>query len=87
MEKRASDIHIEPLVNEVRVRYRIDGELFTAAKIPKDKQQQVIGRLKAISNMHQEKQEAQDGSICHHPDLPLPCQTSTPVPHRLHSRL
>ncbi len=63
MEKRASDIHIEPLVNEVRVRYRIDGELFTAAKIPKEKQQQVIGRLKAISNMHQEKQEAQDGRI------------------------
>ena len=63
MEKRASDIHIEPLVNEVRVRYRIDGELFTAAKIPKDKQQQVRGRLKAISNMHQEKQEAQDGRI------------------------
>lgn len=63
MEKRASDIHIEPLVNEVRVRYRIDGELFTAAKIAKEKQQQVIGRLKAISNMHQEKQEAQDGRI------------------------
>ena len=61
MEKRASDIHIEPLVNEIRVRYRIDGELFTAVKIPKEKQQQVIGRLKAISNMHQEKQEAQDG--------------------------
>ena len=37
MEKRASDIHIEPLVNEIRVRYRIDGELFTAAKIPKGK--------------------------------------------------
>lgn len=63
MEKRASDIHIEPLVNEIRVRYRIDGELFTAAKIPKEKQSQVIGRLKAISNMHQEKQESQDGRI------------------------
>ena len=63
MEKRASDIHIEPLANEIRVRYRIDGELFTAAKIAKEKQQQVIGRLKAISNMHQEKQEAQDGRI------------------------
>lgn len=63
MEKRASDIHIEPLVNEIRVRYRIDGELFTAAKIPKEKQTQVIGRLKAISNMHQEKQESQDGRI------------------------
>ena len=63
MEKRASDIHIEPLMDEVRVRYRIDGQLLTAVKIPKEKQQQVIGRLKAISNMHQEKQEAQDGRI------------------------
>lgn len=63
MEKRASDIHIEPLANEVRVRYRIDGQLYTGAKIPKEKQAQVIGRLKAISNMHQEKQEAQDGRI------------------------
>lgn len=63
MEKRASDIHIEPLAEEVRVRYRIDGELFTAAKIAKEKQQQLINRLKAISNMHQEKQDAQDGRI------------------------
>ena len=63
MDKRASDIHIEPLADYVRVRYRIDGELFTVAKIPKEKQQQVIGRLKAISNMHQEKQESQDGRI------------------------
>ena len=63
MEKRASDIHIEPMADEIRIRYRIDGELFTAAKIDKEKQSQVIGRLKAISNMHQEKQEAQDGRI------------------------
>lgn len=63
IEKRASDIHIEPLMDEIRVRYRIDGELFTVAKISKEKQQQVVGRLKAISNMHQEKQEAQDGRI------------------------
>lgn len=63
MERRASDIHIEPMQNQVRVRYRIDGELFTAAKIKKEKQSQIIGRLKAISNMHQEKQESQDGRI------------------------
>lgn len=63
MKNRASDIHIEPLMNEIRVRYRIDGELFTYLTISKEKQQQVIGRLKAISNMHQEKQEAQDGRI------------------------
>ncbi len=63
MKRRASDIHIEPMAEEVRIRYRIDGELFTAARIKKEKQQQIIGRLKAISNMHQEKQESQDGRI------------------------
>lgn len=63
MEKRASDIHIEPMDDQVRVRYRIDGELINAAKIDKEKQAQIIGRLKAISNMHQEKQESQDGRI------------------------
>lgn len=60
MERRASDIHFEPLENKLRIRYRIDGELFEVAEIAKDKQSQVIGRLKAISNMHQEKQESQD---------------------------
>ena len=68
MEKRASDIHIEPLETEVRVRYRIDGELLTVASIEKEKQTQIIGRLKAISNMHQEKQESQDGRILLYPD-------------------
>ena len=63
IDRRASDIHIEPMEKELRVRYRIDGELFTAAKINKEKQQQIIGRLKSISNMYQEKQESQDGRI------------------------
>ncbi len=63
IEKRASDIHIEPMSEWIRVRYRIDGQLITAAKLPKSRQSQIIGRLKAISNMHQEKQEAQDGRI------------------------
>ena len=68
IEKRASDIHIEPLENSIRVRYRIDGELMTAVSIEKEKQAQLIGRLKAISNMHQEKQESQDGRIIMYPD-------------------
>ena len=63
INKRASDIHIEPLEDSVRVRYRIDGELITVANISKTKQSQIIGRIKAISNMHQEKQESQDGAI------------------------
>ena len=63
IEKRASDVHIEPQVDSVRVRFRIDGQLFVMANIGKEKQSQIIGRLKAISNMHQEKQESQDGRI------------------------
>jgi len=51
MNKRASDIHFEPMEDELRIRYRIDGELFTTAHIEKEKQGQIIGRLKAISNM------------------------------------
>ncbi len=47
MEKRASDIHIEPLENEIRVRYRIDGELLTVANIEKEKQLQIIRKIKS----------------------------------------
>ena len=68
MKKRASDIHIEPLEDSLRVRYRVDGELIKAADIQKEKQPQIIGRLKAISNMFQEKQESQDGRILLYPD-------------------
>ena len=68
MSKRASDIHIEPQENSVRVRYRIDGVLLNVATLAKERQTQIIGRLKAISNMHQEKQESQDGRILLYPD-------------------
>ena len=68
MEKRASDIHIEPLQKSLRIRYRIDGQLITATVVDNEKQSQIIGRLKAISNMHQEKQESQDGRIIMYPD-------------------
>lgn len=68
MNKRASDIHFEPMEDKLRVRYRIDGELYTVADIPKEKQSQIIGRLKAISNMYQEKQEDQDGRIIIYPE-------------------
>ena len=68
IEKRASDIHVEPQIDSVRIRFRIDGELFVITSIPKDRQAQLIGRLKAISNMHQEKQNSQDGRILLYPD-------------------
>ena len=68
MKKRASDIHFEPMEDKLRVRYRIDGELYIVVELPKEKQTQVIGRLKAISNMYQEKQEDQDGRIINYPE-------------------
>ncbi len=68
MEKRASDIHIEPMQDGLRVRYRIDGVLVNAVNIGKEKQAQIVGRIKAISNMHQEKQESQDGRIIMYPE-------------------
>ncbi len=68
MEKRASDIHIEPMQNSLRIRYRIDGQLINVANVDNEKQAQIIGRLKAISNMHQEKQESQDGRIIMYPN-------------------
>ncbi len=69
IEKRASDVHIEPQADSVRVRFRIDGQLFVMANIEKEKQAQIVGRLKAISNMHQEKQESQDGRILLYSDF------------------
>ena len=68
MERRASDIHFEPMEGKLRIRYRIDGQLLTAVNIDQEKQAQIIGRLKAISNMHQEKQESQDGRILLYPE-------------------
>ena len=68
MTRRASDIHFEPMEDKIRVRYRIDGVLYTITEIPDEKQPLIIGRLKAISNMYQEKQEDQDGRIVAYPE-------------------
>lgn len=63
IQKRASDIHFEPLEEKIRVRFRIDGRLVTVTELPKIRLSNIIGRLKAISNMHQEIVQDQDGSI------------------------
>ena len=51
LKKRASDIHIEPFENQVRVRYRIDGKLHEALQIPKKNQNAVLTRLKIMSRL------------------------------------
>ncbi len=60
----ASDIHIEPMGNRVRVRYRIDGVCHVRDDIPKNMQSAVTTRMKIISGMDiAEKRIPQDGRI------------------------
>ena len=61
---RASDIHIEPFADRVRLRYRIDGVCVEKEKVPKATQGAVIARMKIMSGMKiQEKRIPQDGRI------------------------
>ncbi len=64
VRQRASDIHIEPMADRVRVRYRIDGVCLERDNIPKSMQSAVIARLKIISGIDiAEKRLPQDGRI------------------------
>ncbi len=61
-EERASDIHIEPLVDQTRVRFRIDGVLITNITLPPKVHGAVVARIKVMSNMRlDEKRKPQDG--------------------------
>lgn len=48
---RASDIHIEPLENETRIRYRIDGILHEKLILPRRIHDAIVSRIKILSNM------------------------------------
>ncbi|MDP2941595.1 MAG: GspE/PulE family protein [Candidatus Omnitrophota bacterium] len=62
LEKRASDIHVEPEYDSLRIRYRIDGALHEVFKVPKSNQSAVIARVKIISNLDiTENRIPQDG--------------------------
>jgi len=61
---RASDVHIEPTENEVRVRFRIDGILHTAMTVPKQVYVPLIARFKVMARMNvAEHRVPQDGSF------------------------
>jgi type IV pilus assembly protein PilB len=61
---RASDIHIEPMSDRVRVRYRVDGVCLERDNIPKNMQAPLIARFKILSGMDiAEKRLPQDGRI------------------------
>ena len=61
-EGKASDIHIEPTHDSVRVRFRVDGELNTSLNLPIKVHSAVVARIKIMSNMRlDEKRKPQDG--------------------------
>jgi type IV pilus assembly protein PilB len=60
----ASDIHIEPMEQDVTVRYRVDGVLHVVQRLPKKVQLGLISRLKILSRLDiAEKRLPQDGRI------------------------
>lgn len=61
---RASDIHIEPMADRVRIRYRVDGVCLEKDNIPKNMQAQMLARLKIMAGMDiAERRLPQDGRI------------------------
>ncbi len=64
VKMRASDIHIEPMENRVRVRFRVDGVCIERDNIPKRLQGAVVNRFKLMAGMDlAEKRVPQDGRI------------------------
>ena len=64
VEMRASDIHIEPYEKEIRIRYRIDGELTTINTLGIESLAPLITRIKILANLNiAEKRIPQDGRI------------------------
>ena len=63
-ESRASDIHIEPFEEELKVRYRIDGVLHTVETAPKKLEAAMVSRIKVMAKLNiAERRLPQDGRI------------------------
>ena len=61
---RASDIHLEPTIHDVRVRYRIDGVLHEVKRLPKVMQPALISRVKIMAELDiAERRLPQDGRV------------------------
>jgi general secretion pathway protein E len=64
LESRASDVHIEPFENQLKVRYRIDGILHEIEPPPRQLKAAVISRLKILAQLNiAERRLPQDGRI------------------------
>lgn len=64
VESRASDVHIEPFEDELKVRYRIDGVLHDVESAPKKLQAAIVSRIKIMAKLNiAERRLPQDGRI------------------------
>lgn len=64
VKEGASDIHIEPFEKELRVRYRVDGNMYQRVIPPKRYQGAIVSRIKIMSHLNiAEKRIPQDGRI------------------------
>lgn len=64
VKMHASDIHIEPQTDQVRVRYRVDGILQEGSKLPKETELAMVSRIKIMSKLDiAERRIPQDGRI------------------------
>ena len=62
VEGKASDVHIEPSHDQLRVRFRVDGVLYTSIVLPMTVHDAIISRVKIMSNLKiDEKRKPQDG--------------------------
>lgn len=62
IDGKASDIHIEPQSNGVRVRYRVDGDLHTTVILPANAHRALIARIKVLASLRlDESRKPQDG--------------------------
>ncbi len=62
IDGNASDIHIEPIGDRIRVRFRVDGALYTSLYLPASVYDSVVSRIKIIANLKlDEKRKPQDG--------------------------
>ena len=64
VRRRASDIHIEPYQDEIRIRFRIDGDLTEIMTLPRSNLSAIVTRVKIIGRMNiAEKRVPQDGRV------------------------
>jgi type IV pilus assembly protein PilB len=64
IRNRASDIHIEPQENQIRIRYRIDGHLRDVMEFPKRLRNEIVARIKVMAELDiTERRRPQDGRL------------------------